>query len=216
MRIIVVGCGRWGAALAKALSIGRHVVTMVDRSPRAFERLGTEFKGQTIVGNCFDREALLAAGIDRSDGLAVVTASDETNIVGARLASRVFRVPQVVARLNDPLKAETYRCLGIQTVTPMAWGVQRLTELLCYSELHVVQSFGGGEADLVEVEVPHALIGRAVQELTVPNEIQVTAITRNGRAFLPTLGTLLQEGDRLHLVVLASTAGRLKTLLGFG
>ncbi len=214
MRIIVVGCGRWGAALAKALSLGRHAVTMVDQNPRAFERLGPDFKGQTIVGSCFHREVLLAAGVDRSDGLAAVTADDETNIIGARLAIRVFHVPQVVARLNDPHRAEIYHCLGIRTVTPMAWGVQRVTELLCYSELQVVRSFGGGEVDLIEMRIPHALDNRSVQELTVPNEIQAAAITRDGRAFVPTSGTLMREGDHLHLVVLASAAGRLKTLLG--
>ena len=214
MKSIIIGCGRVGAGLAQSLCQRSQSVTVVDQDATAFERLGTGFTGQTIVGTGFDRDVLLHAGIERADGLAAVTGRDETNVVLARLARQMFRVPRVIARLHDPRHAEVYRRLGIQTMTPLTWGIQRLAELLCYAHLNTTLSLGSGEADIVEVELPYLLVGRTVNELTLVGEIQVAAISREGHTFLPTLGTVLREGDLLHLVVLATSATRLTTLLG--
>ena len=214
MQSIIIGCGRVGAGLAQSLSQRGQVVMVVDHEATAFERLGTGFKGQTLLGAGLDRDVLRQAGIERTDGLAVVTGSDDTNVVIARLARQVFRVPRVVARLHDPRHAEVYRQLGIQTLTPLTWGIQRLSELLCYTHLNTTLSLGSGEVDIVEVELPHLLAGRTVNELTLLGEIQVAAISREGRTFLPTLGTVFREGDLVHLVVLATSAARLSALLG--
>ena len=216
MKSLILGCGRVGAGLAQRLSQRGQAVTVVDQETTAFERLGPRFTGQTVLGAALDREVLLQAGIERVDGLAAVTGSDDTNVVIARLARQVFRVPRVVARLHDPRQAEVYRQLGIQTIMPLTWGIQRLTELLCYNHLNTTLSLGSGEVDLVEVELPPLLAGRTVNELTLLGEIHVAAISRESRTFLPTLGTVLREGDRVHLAVLGSSVARLTALLGEG
>jgi len=213
MRIIVIGCGRMGSGLAETLNLRGHAVTVVDKDRDAFKHLGPTFKGQTVVGMGFDREVLLRAGIQRADGLAAVTASDEANVLAARIASQVFRVPRVVARLYDPRKAEIYRRLGLQTISPITWGINRVAELLCYSPLDTVLSLEGG-VDIVEVEVPHLLVGRTVRELAIPGEVQVVTISRGDKAFLPMPGTVFQEGDRVHLAVLTASTDRLRTMLG--
>lgn len=214
MKIIVVGCGWVGAGLAQNLSRRGHTVTVVDNDPAAFERLGPGFKGQTVVGVGFDRDVLLQAGIERADGLAAVTGSDESNAVVARLAREVFHIPRVVARLYDPRKAEFYSRLGLQTIAPTTWGINRIAELLCYSWLDTILSLGSGEVDIVEAEIPPLLVGRVVNDVTIPGEVHVVAVTRGGKTFLPTLGTAFQEGDLVHLALLAASADRLEALLG--
>jgi trk system potassium uptake protein TrkA len=213
MKLIIIGCGRWGAGLAQTLGRRGHAVTVVDQDPAAFERLGPSFKGQTVLGIGFDHDVLILAGIERADGLAAVTASDEVNVVTARIARQVFRVPRVVARLYDPRKAEIYRRLGLQTISTVTWGINRVADLLCYSELDVSQSLGGGEVDLTETEVPPLLVGQTVNELTLPGELHVVAVTRDGKTFLPASGMVFQAGDRVHLVLLAASVERVKTLL---
>jgi trk system potassium uptake protein TrkA len=106
MRIIVVGCGRTGAGLARVLDRAGHAVTVVDSDPKAFERVGSTFGGVPIAGVALDRDVLLRAGIEAADGVAAVTGDDEVNAVVARIAGRFFRVPKVVARLYDPGKAQ--------------------------------------------------------------------------------------------------------------
>lgn len=215
MNIIIIGCGRTGSAIAEALVHRGHGVTVLDREPAAFERLGPHFQGATMAGDGLDREVLLAAGIERADALAAVTASDEVNVVAGRAARQIFHVPKVVARLYDPRKAEIYRRLGLQTVSPLAWGVNRIVELLCYWRLDTRDSLGSGEVDLVDTEIPPLLHGRTVRDLTVAGEVHVVAISRKGKTFLPTLGTELREGDQAHLAILSSSSERLKMLLGW-
>jgi len=214
MKIMIIGCGRQGAELAKALSLNGCEVTVVDNDQTTFERLGPSFGGRVILGNGIDHDVLVQGGIEESDGIAEVTASDEINIVAARLARRVFKVPRVVARVHDPLKAEIYQRLGLMTVTPTMLGTQRFRELLTFSPLSPIKRLGNGEVSIIEMEVPPGLVGRTVNELTVPVEIQVIAITRSNKTDIPMSGTVFQEKDIIHMAVESSSTSHLKALLG--
>lgn len=214
MKLLIIGCGRVGAGLAKALASLGHSVTIVDQDLLAFDKLGDQFKGQTVLGIGFDRDVLLKAGIERADGLAAVTASDEANVVAARIARDIFHVPRVVARLYDIRQAEIYRRLGIQTIAPTAWGINRIADLLLYSPLENVYSLGTGDVELVLAEVPRLLVDKTARDLTVAGEIHLVSITRDNKTFLPTLGTIFKQGDLLHLAVLVTSANRLRDLFG--
>jgi trk system potassium uptake protein TrkA len=214
MRIIIIGCGRMGAGLALTMSQRGHAVAVVDKDPTSFERLGPWFKGETIEGIGFDREVLLAAQIEKADGLAALTASDDVNVVIGRVASQVFHVPRVVARLYDPRKANIYGRLGLHTISTTIWGINQVADLLCYSPLDTILNLGSGEVNIVTIEIPPLLVGKTVSELTVRGEIHVVAIGRAGKPFLPTLGTEFSWGDIIYLVVLATSTDRLRTLLG--
>jgi len=215
MKILIIGCGGLGSGLARTLDRRGHSVVVIDLDTLAFVKLGDKFKGQTIAGIGFDREVLVKAGIERADGLAAVTSSDEANVVAARVARDIFHVPRVVARLFDVRQAEIYNRLGLQTIAPTGWGISRITELLLYSPLDTVYSIGSGDVELVEVETPALLIGKTVRDLTVISEIHIVCMTRANKTFLPTLGTIFQEGDLLHLAILRSSANRLTELLGY-
>ena len=215
MNLMIVGCGRMGAGLAHTLSLRGHTITVVDRDETAFATLGPAFRGRTVVGVGFDREVLLAAGVQRADGLASVMNSDEANIVTARVARELFHVPRVVARVVDPQKAEIYQRLGVQTISTTVWGIHRIANLLSYTELDVVYDLSSA-VELVQIELPAVLAGRTVQQLTIPGEVQVVAIKRSGQTFLPTGSASLQHGDLLYLAVQAASADRLKALLRGG
>ena len=214
MKIMIIGCGRQGAELAKILSLDGSDMTVVDKDQAAFERLGPSFKGQVIPGSGIDRDVLLKGGIEHADGMAAVTASDDINIVAARLARQVFMVPRVVARVHDPLKAEIYQRLGLMTVTPVMLGTERFRELLSFTPLYPIKRLGNGGVNIIEIEVTHDLIGRTVHELTVPGEVQVVAITRGYRTEIPVSGAMFQEKDIIHMAVESSSMDRLKALLG--
>lgn len=213
MRFIVTGCGRTGAGLAAQLDAAGHDVTVIDTDASAFDRLGPTFGGTPVCGVGFDRTVLERAGIDRVDGLAAVTGNDEVNAVVARLAARIFRVPKVVARLHDPLKAEIYRRLGIQVVAPVDWSIHRTADLLTFAQGGVLVSLGSGQVDLVEASAPPPLEGRRVAEIAVPGEILPVALSRAGRTFVPTDATIVHAGDVLHVACVGASRGRLESLL---
>lgn len=213
MRFVIIGCGRTGSVLARLLVLRGHAVTVVDHDPAHFERLGATFGGQTVIGVGFDRDVLIKAGIERADGLAAVTESDEMNIVAARMASTVFRVPKVFARLFDPRKVEIYQRLGLQTIAPVSWEANRVADMLCGSQFDAVVSLGSGQVDLVRAEVPSPWVGRAVNQVSIPGEVQVVTISRGGKTFLPSLGTVFQAGDWVHLAILTAAADHIKAIL---
>lgn len=214
MNIMIIGCGRMGAGLARYLTMSGHTVTVMDNNPAAFERLGPAYGGQTLAGDALDRDILVRGGIERADCLAALTPNDSINLVVARLAREMFRVPKVVARMHDPKKSEIYRRLGVQTVSTVSLGMQRFAELLTFSRLDILHSLGSGDVGIVETEIPPLLAGRMVHDLTVAGEIQVVALSRGGKTFIPTTGTVFEKGDMLHIAVSASSVDRLKALLG--
>ena len=215
MEVIVMGCGRVGGQLSWLLTEQGHQVAVIDYDPGALERLGPKFPGKRVRGIGFDRAVLLEAGIEHAGGFAATSSSDNANIVAARVARLIFKVPKVVARLYDPRRAEIYGRLGLLTISSTTWGAARISDLLTHSDLNPSLSFGSGEISLLNIELPSQLAGVQVKYLSIPGEIQVAAITRRGNAFIPLGGTELQAGDILHLSVLASAVDRLQDLLGF-
>ena len=216
MKVIIMGCGRVGEELCQIMLNDGHEVAIVDSDQAALDRLGPRFGGRTVLGVGFDRDVLLQAGIEQADAFAATSSSDHANIVAARIARDMFHVPRVVARLFEPRRAEVYQRLGLVTVSSAAWGAERTHELLTHGELDPVMAFGNGEVSLLRIEAPPHLIGRLVRDLTVPGEISVVSIVREGQAMLPTFGTEFLGDDILYLAVLASAMERVESLLGVG
>ena len=214
MKIIIMGCGRVGEQLARLMVGDGHAVAVIDYDPAALARLGENFRGQKVKGIGFDRDVLVRAGIEQADAFAAASASDNANVVAARIARQIFHVPRVVARLYDPRRAEIYQRLGLLTISSTTWGAERIRELLTHSELDPVLTFGSGDVSLLSIEAPVLLVGRMVKHLSIPGEVQVFAITRQGQAFIPLSGTEFQAGDTIHLAILASSMDRFKDLLG--
>ena len=116
MRVIIVGCGRVGARVASELDQGGENVTVMDISPRAFTRLPASFKGETVRGNGTDEDTMRSAGADQADIVMTLTEGDNRNALAAQLAKHRFDVPRVIAKINDPLRGEAYRALGLETI----------------------------------------------------------------------------------------------------
>lgn len=216
MKIVIMGCGRVGAQLAKVLSLEGQDVTVIDKDESAFERLGTRFKGKKVVGVGFDREILKEAGVGQADAFVAVTNGDNHNMVGALAARTRFGVPKVVARVYDPARESVYQRLGIQTISPTSWAANKIRSMILHAGLVRHMSFGNGEVELLEGQLPPQLAGHTVADLNVPGDIQVVAVVRYGKPFIPTSGTVFQEGDGLQIVATTSAVSRLKKMLFVG
>ena len=130
MFVVIMGCGRVGARLAQQLVSTGHEVLIMDMLPAAFERLGRDFAGSTMVGNGIDHDDLVKAGIERADAFAAVTQGDNRNIMAAQIAKHIFKVPRVVTRIYDPIRQDTFKALGLDAISPTVIGAQ-----VCYSML---------------------------------------------------------------------------------
>ena len=118
MKVVIMGCGRVGAWLARSLDADGHQVTVLDTDTYSFRRLSVprllpDFKGTALVGNGIDEEALKKAGIEEADAFFALTQGDNRNIMAAQIAKHIFNVPRVLCRIYDPLRQELYSTLGL-------------------------------------------------------------------------------------------------------
>jgi trk system potassium uptake protein TrkA len=118
-----------------------HSVAIVDKDREAFRRLGTSFHGQTVLGIGIDEDVLRKAGIERADGFAAMTNGDNSNIMSAQIAKVKYRVRRVIARIYDPLRAEAYRELGIDTISPTLLGAGMCHDFLVDAPWRSIQDY---------------------------------------------------------------------------
>jgi trk/ktr system potassium uptake protein len=133
MFILIVGCGRVGSSVARAMLRGGHQVSCLDEDPESHARLELDLDqswedlgGQFTVGTGLEIDALNEAGIENADAFIAATDGDNTNIVIAQIAKRRFGVPTVVARILDPYRAEWYEHQGVHTVCPTKVAIEML------------------------------------------------------------------------------------------
>lgn len=199
MNVIVVGCGRVGSTLAYNLFQAGHQVTVVDKSAAAFRNLAAGFHGRRVEGDVLARDVLRRAGIERVEALAAVTNSDAINAVVGHVARTEYHVPQVVARNYDPRWRELLEAFGLQLVSSASWGAKRIEELLLGTTLRLLFSVGNAEIEIYEVPVIERWHGRCLRDLLPWEDCRAVALTRAGRAVLPSSDLLLEAGDVLCL-----------------
>jgi trk system potassium uptake protein len=118
MRVVIMGCGRVGARVAGLLDHSGNEISVIDTDSRSFRRLPAGFGGETVIGTGIDEDVLRKAGIEDAEAFIAVTNGDNRNIMAAQVARLVFEVPQVICRIYDPVREDTYRRLGLTTVCP--------------------------------------------------------------------------------------------------
>ena len=213
MHVVVVGCGRVGSELAKALEDGNHTVSIIDKNRNAFRRLHVGFGGRTVHGFGFDRQHLEQAGIRDAEAFAAVTNGDNSNILSARIARETYEVPKVVARIYDPRRAAIYQRLGIPTVAAVAWTTDQVLRRI-FPERSVSEwSDPSSSVFLLERSLPDEWAGRKLGELDEGDRFRLVALSRGGEGRLAAPGLVGQEGDILHLMVRRDAMDELESRL---
>lgn len=215
MHVVVVGCGRVGSGLARAVDTAGHTVAVIDLRERAFRRFLHEgFGGRTIVGIGFDRDRLAEAGIEQADAVAAVTSGDNSNIVVARVARETYGVERVVARIKDPRRAAIYERLGIATIAPAQWATERVLRRILPDSRSVEWIDPSAKVALVERTAPSSLAGRKLGDLEADGLARVVALQRLGVSQLAGPGVVVQEGDVLYLAVAGDRLDDVEAHLG--
>jgi trk system potassium uptake protein TrkA len=202
MRVLIVGCGRVGSALAKLLDADGHEVIVVDENPNAFKRLGQKFSGHVVVGTGIDYDVLKNAGAQTADGFVAVTDGDNRNIMAALIAQRMFDIKRIVARIYDPPRGLMYREIGIETVCPTTLGAKLIRDRLVDAPWNGLQPFDFGKLTAVSATVGAQASGRRIGEIESPGRIRIGALRRGpGKVLIPTADDTLETGDEVHAVV---------------
>ena len=213
MHIIIAGCGRVGSELARLLSNEGHDVIIIDKNKASFDRLRGGFNGVTLVGSGFDVELLKQAGIEKADAFCAVTNGDNTNLISAQVAKKIFNVPKVIARVYDPQRAHIYTALGMDVISGTILFAAMIRDKIIESRFssYLIET---KELGVIEIEVKHNLKGKMIKDVNIPREFIVAAIRRLNEVIIPESDTILKEKDVLMGVVKVASLNDIKERFG--
>lgn len=209
MYIVIVGCGRVGAELAKLLSNDGHDVVIVDRDPLAFNRLGGTFNGVTLVGNGFDPDILKEAGIEKADVVCSLTNGDNTNLISAQVAKKIFAIPKVIARVYDPERAQIYQSLGLDIMSGTILFAAMLRDKIIESRFssYLIETKDVG---VIQIEAKGSLIDQSIRDINLEGEFQVVAIKKIDGTIIPSPSTVLKKNDVIMAIVKTESLDKIK------
>ena len=203
--IIIVGCGRVGSQLANMLSDAGNNVCCIDRSADAFANLGRNFNGNTMQGVGFDEDVLLRAGVEECDVLAAVTQHDNANLMCAEVASRLYDVPHVIARLYNPDHERAYMQLGIDYVCGTSLVAEDVFSKIVSGHGAHIETFGEFEVLRFSLDLSREQNTRSIRvfELERDHEVRIIAFERadGSSASIPTGDSVLYNGDTVLAAV---------------
>jgi trk system potassium uptake protein TrkA len=215
VHVVIMGCGRVGSTLARALEDRGHTVAVIDSSPDAFRRLGPGFSGDKVTGYGFDQKVLEAAGISKAEAFAAVSSGDNSNINSARVARESFGIDNVVARIYDPGRAEVYQRLGISTVATVRWTADQMLRRLLPHGTEPEWRDPSGSIKIAVMDAPRKWIGHKLTELERIGT-RVAFLTRLGEGTMVHGDMVLQDGDLVHLVIPEAEAQNIEAALDVG
>lgn len=198
MNILIIGCERLGAALAMTMCERGHDVSVMDRRADAFERLDESFTGLTFKGVPIDNDDLEAAGIESCDVVCAITDNDNENVMVAQIAKEVYRVPKVLACIQDVDKEKVYQ-EDMNSICPTQLTLDAVSSAIDeYDEQQWIR-FGNHKVKFYSMPIPKEYIGMSAVEIDFEEDEILYAIIRKGGSFtlVNNSNILMKEGDTL-------------------
>ncbi len=217
MYIIVVGGGRVGYYLVRALLDEGHEVLLVEKEAAICEAITDELGSICLRGDGCEAATLAEVGTDRADMLIAVSGDDEDNLVACQVAKHTFNVPRTIARIGNPQNETLFKKLGIDvTVSSTNVILEHIeTEVPTHPLTHLLAIEDSG-VEVVEVKIPpeSTTIGKSVRELSLPQGSKLALIIRQeGKNRVPTLNNVLLAGDRIIALTTPESEEALRTAL---
>ncbi|RLM96618.1 cation:proton antiporter [Haloarcula sp. Atlit-7R] len=204
MRVIIVGGGQVGRALAARLEDRGENVVIIEQDEETVERARNE--GYAVeIGDGTDTDVLRSAGAENAKTVVAATGDDDANLLVSQLASSKFSVDRVIARANNPDNVEAFEDLGVRTISSAmatAWAIDNQIERPAIA--HWMTDVGRS-GDVQEVAVKNReLIGKPIREIgpMLPDACLVALVSGDlhENAEVPTADYVLEEGDMVTLL----------------
>jgi len=216
--VIIAGGGEVGYYLSKEFIEGGHEVLVIEPESKLRERLEDELGDITLAGEGYRIESLDEAGVSRADVFIAATDADENNLAACQLAKLKYRVPRVVAKLNNPRNRNVFRKLGIEyTVDVAALLLENLKAQIPVFSFVRLLSLESDGLEIIQVRLTEEsrLVGKSLAETAVSFLAGAACLIRSGSA--PQVveeSTRLTAGDRLVCVVSQDKLDRLRAEIG--
>ena len=222
MKIVIVGGGKVGFAIAREVSAEGHDVTIIDSSRAVCDRLSPALDGMTVTGNGAALDVQRTALVPESDLLIAASPNDEANILACMLA-RKLGCPNTIARIRSRAYLESVQLLreelGLSmAVTPDLYAAREIFRQLQLPAFLRRESFAKSRAEIVAMEVSAdgKLCGKKLMELPriLRHRVLVCAVRRGEEALIPDGSFELRAGDEIYLTAPAASLSRIVDELG--
>jgi len=217
MYIIVIGGGKVGYYLARALLDEGHEILVVEKDPDRTEFICSELGSVCVRGDGCEVATLTEVGTGRADMFIAVTGDDEDNLVACQVAKHKFNVPRTIARINNPKNETIFKELGIDvTVSSTDIILENIEEEVPTHPLTHLLDIRDKGLEIVEVKIPpdSKMVGKPVKELSLPPESKLFLIIRKQqKPHVPTANTVLQAEDQIIAVTTPESEEALRTAL---
>lgn len=219
MKILIVGVGKVGAALARQLSREKHDLTLIDINSLVLQAGVESFDVRTLRGNGASASILREADVDTADLLIATTGEDELNLLCCLTAHSLNPRLHTIARIRNPeYREQAYAMRGVfglsMAINPEMQAATEIERLLKYPGFLKRETFARGRLEIVEVLVDEDSPLRDVSLMTLGNVVKcrvlVCSVLRGGKAIIPGGNFVVKEGDRLFVT---ATTKNLSTLL---
>ena len=200
MRVAIAGAGNVGRSIALELLENGHSVLLVEREQRAM-KVHTVPNAEWLLGDACEIATLQTARVEECDVVVASTGDDKVNLVVSLIAKTEFGVPRVVARIYDPARAEVYQKLGIPTVATVRWTADQVLRRLLPEGMLSEWRDPSGKVVLAELAYDPSWVGHKISLLEEESGARVALLTRFGEGSLPRRGTVVQDGDLLHVTM---------------
>ena len=217
MYIIVVGGGKVGYHLSKALLDEGHEVLVLEKSAEQTEFICSQLGSICMRGDGCEVATLTEVGTGRADMLIAVTGDDEDNLVACQVAKHKFNVPRTIARSTDPKNELIFKKLGIDvTVSSTNVILEHIEEEVPTHALTHLMAIRERGLEIVEVKIPpeSPTAGKQVKELSLPKGSTLALLIRNQqKPRVPRADTALQAGDQIIAVTTPESEEALRMAL---
>lgn len=216
MRVAIAGAGKVGRSIARELAENGHEILLIDKDESTLNP--DKFDGvKVIVADACEASALETADLSSCQALIAATGDDKVNLVVSLLAKTEYGVPRVVARVNHPKNEWMFdESWGVDVAVSTPRMLSALVEeAVSVGDLVKLLSLRTGQADLVEMTLPanSPVVGKRVDEITLPIDTALMAIVRGARVVTPTNDDLLESGDELLFLAHPDSEPALESLL---
>ena len=217
MYIVIVGGGRVGYYLAKALLEEGHEILIIEQDRNIAATINDELGNICTRGDGCEVATLVEAGAGRADMFVAVTGEDQHNLVACQIAKHKFKVPRTIALIRNPKNERLFKKLGIDiTISSTNVILEHITESVPTHPLTHLMEIPGGGLEVVEIRIPvnSSSIGKAVKDLSLPAGSMLSLIIRKDqKPILPVPTTVLMAGDQIIAVTSAESETAIRAAL---
>lgn len=213
MYVVIVGGGRVGTDLAKLLLPEGHDVVLMEKKEGLADTLSKQFDALIVEGDGTDIEFMKDAGVNKADALIAVTGDDKVNLISAQLADKIFKVPNIIARVNDPKNEGVFANLGVEnTISTTRASAMKIKNSITDSK--TILTVGGKEAQLMDIQVKDKvpIAHKKIKDAGLPKGTIIVSIMRGDKTLIPDGNTMIRPGDIVTLLARLQYVNQVKQL----